>query len=183
MSSTNTDSYQPKLPFPSPSIDEKIRPRVLSRFDTLLPEVLAPMTSQKYFGVDEAFWQKLTRAASGSESLDAGDAKRIVDLLKADGDHATESKIVSLIVNRLKGSEDILEQGFLRYLSENFNKLVVGDGQEAEGAEGPKSPIFTNGVMGYDLPESPQVSMVPSSFFLISCAVSWRGSQARLFKS
>lgn len=135
-------------------IDEKIRPRVLSRFDTLLPEVLAPMTSQKYFGVDEAFWQKLTKAAEGDHVLDAKDAKRIVDLLKADGELATESKIVSLILNRLKGSEDILEQGFLRYLSENFNKLVVGEGQDEQI---PKSPIFTNGENN-EFPESPQVS-------------------------
>lgn len=139
--------------FHQKALDEKIRPRVLSRFDTLLPEVLAPMTSQKYFGVDEHFWQKLTRAAEGTELLDAKDAKRIVDLLKTDGENAPESKIVSLILNRLKGSEDILEQGFLRYLSENFNKLVVGDGQEEQP---PKSPIFTNNE-NCEFPNSPQV--------------------------
>jgi hypothetical protein len=158
---------------------------VLSRFDTLLPEVLAPMTSQKYFGVDEAFWQKLTRAANGTESLEAADAKRIVDLLKADGENATESKIVSLIVNRLKGSEDILEQGFLRYLSENFNKLVVGEGQDAEGEGTPRSPVFTNGVMGYDFPNSPQVLPFHSNFpFLLICSpfCSWRGSRVRSLK-
>jgi hypothetical protein len=133
------------------------------------------MTSQKYFGVDEAFWQKLTKAAEGTDSLDATDAKRIVHLLKADGENGTESKIVSLIVNRLKGSEDILEQGFLRYLSENFNKLVVGEGQEP-----PDSPLFPH-EENYTFPSSPQVWLY--FFCIVSSLYSSRGCRARSFRS
>jgi hypothetical protein len=74
--------------------------------------------------IDEAFWQKLNMAANNSVALTAEDASRIVALLKQEELAETESRIVSLIMNKLKGVEDAIDEGFLRYLSENYNNLT-----------------------------------------------------------
>jgi hypothetical protein len=80
--------------------------------------------SRKYRGFDEDLWHKVLRAADGIETLSADDAKRIISILRAEEDDNKESHIVSLIMSRLKASKDIMDEGFLRYLSENYNKLV-----------------------------------------------------------
>ena len=97
--------------------------RVLLPMDSMLGPN-SPMSSRNFHGFDEDFWHKIQRAADGLETLTSEDAKRIITILRDGGDQDTESHIVSLIMSRLKASKDIMDEGFLRYLSENYNKLM-----------------------------------------------------------
>lgn len=87
--------------------------------------------SRKYRGFDEDLWHKILKAADGTETLRADDVQRIISILRAEQDDDKESHIVSLIMSRLKASKDIMDEGFLRYLSENYNKLI----SDPEGVE------------------------------------------------
>lgn len=75
--------------------------------------------------LDEAFWSRLNDAAEGKQVLVAEDAKKILSILRGEENENSEARIVSLIVSRLKGYENILDEGFLRYLSENYTKLTT----------------------------------------------------------
>jgi hypothetical protein len=96
----------------------------LGRYDSMATDTGSSTLSRKYFGFDEKFWHKIIRASEGAEALDSHDAERILTMLKGDGEHETETRIATLIMNRLKSYGDLLDEGFLRYLSENYNKLI-----------------------------------------------------------
>lgn len=116
----------------SHTIDTSSR-RVLLPMDSILGPN-SPLASRNFHGFDEDFWHKIQRAADGLESLTSADAKRLITILR-EGDHNdTESHIVSLIMSRLKASKDIMDEGFLRYLSENYNKLIPPLGNSEEPA-------------------------------------------------
>jgi hypothetical protein len=95
-----------------------------SRYDSMATDTGSSTVSRKYYGFDENFWHKIVRASEGNDTLDSKDAERILTLLKGDGEHETETRIASLIMSRLKSYGDLLDEGFLRYLSENYNKLI-----------------------------------------------------------
>lgn len=132
--SENSDSPLPATPqspkpFATPFRDGipfsgKSGGKSLNRYDSLVTDTGSSTLSRKYFGFDENFWHKILRASEGLETLDAKDAERILNLLKGDGEQETETRIATLIMNRLKSYTDLLDEGFLRYLSENYNKLI-----------------------------------------------------------
>eukprot|EP00602_Paraphysomonas_sp_CaronLab_P007804 CAMPEP_0185027244 /NCGR_PEP_ID=MMETSP1103-20130426/12041_1 /TAXON_ID=36769 /ORGANISM="Paraphysomonas bandaiensis, Strain Caron Lab Isolate" /LENGTH=561 /DNA_ID=CAMNT_0027561139 /DNA_START=104 /DNA_END=1789 /DNA_ORIENTATION=- len=120
------ESY-PSLDLP-PTIDRK-----LYKLDSYMSDVSSPSISQRYSGFDEAFWHKIVRSADGLENLTSEDAKKLIAVLRDEDHPTTESYIVSKIFNRLKRQEDVLDEGFFRYLSENYNKIVASpsvSGQE-----------------------------------------------------
>ena len=101
------------------------QPPVLLHGDSIFDGPMSPIPSKKYRGFDEDLWHKLLKAADGADNLKREDVQRIVSILRDDSEEDTESHIVSLIMSRLRASKDIMDEGFLRYLSENFNKLVA----------------------------------------------------------
>ena len=101
------------------------------RLRSLMSDIGSKTSMKTNPDFDEMFMCKLVRAAEGLENLDADDAKIIVNVLRKEEEDIAESRIVDLIVDRLKASKDLLDEGFLRYLSENYNKLVTVPGEES----------------------------------------------------
>lgn len=98
--------------------------RNYERFDSLITDTGSRTITKKYINFDEIFWYKILNSSKGLDYLTSKDAERILTILKCEGEYETETKIATLIVNRLKSSGDLLDEGFLRYLSENYNKLI-----------------------------------------------------------
>ena len=76
--------------------------------------------------IDEQFWLKLIRASEGQESLTQEDAKRVITALREE-DELNEERVVLQIVQRLKSKDSgvnvPIDEGFLTFLSENYNQL------------------------------------------------------------
>lgn len=99
--------------------------RDFNRMQSLMSDLGSKTMVKKLPDFDDQFWRKLLKAGEGLETLNADDARRIVNVLRTDEEDMAEAKIVDLIIGRLKDSKDVLDEGFLRYLSENYNQLLV----------------------------------------------------------
>jgi hypothetical protein len=99
--------------------------RDFNRMQSLMSDLGSKTVVKKLPDFDDQFWRKLLKAGEGLETLNADDARRIVEVLRTDDEELPEAKIVDLIIGRLKDSKDVLDEGFLRYLSENYNQLLV----------------------------------------------------------
>mmetsp|Transcript_10871 Transcript_10871/g.16556 ORF Transcript_10871/g.16556 Transcript_10871/m.16556 type:complete len:504 (+) Transcript_10871:166-1677(+) len=110
----------------------KAKASVVSRYDSVVSDMNSLAITRHYLGFDEEFWEKVVRAAEGKATLDKDDAKHIITLLRGGGEDATESKIASLIVSRLRDQQDLLDEGFLQYLSENYNNTSLQSRHDPE---------------------------------------------------
>ena len=89
--------------------------------------------NNSFFLLNKDLYLKIILASEGKEILTKNDCQQILLILKDEKEYEREieTKMASLIFNNL-------EEGFLRYLNENYNKLITIKKEEGGGGGGEK---------------------------------------------